>query len=243
MLQFAVDTGGTFTDLVVDGDEFAAALLQAVDDPVEPVEGLLDVFAGGSRRSRAQPGRVSRPRPELLVFGTTRATNAVVTGNDRPDGAALHTGSSGHPALPGGRRPDDAVRLHAGIPGAVRAAVAHLRGPRAGALRRHRPHAARRARGGRSSPSAYGSSRSRRSPSVCSGRSSTRRTKSRIGELLAELTPGDPRHAVARAQPEPARVPAGIVDGDRRVAEAADEPLLRRARDDGSRRTASTAGC
>ena len=77
----------------------------------------------------------------------------------------------------------------------------------AAVLRDRRRLARARGRGGRGLP-------------AC-GRSSTRRTSCRVGELLAERLPGVAVHAVARAQPDPARVPAGLVGRDRRVAQAA----------------------
>ena len=80
MLQFAVDTGGTFTDLVVDGEDFPPRFYKRSTTPSNPIDGLLDVFSGAA----ADHGLSLREflgRGESLVFGTTRATNAVVTGN------------------------------------------------------------------------------------------------------------------------------------------------------------------
>jgi N-methylhydantoinase A len=78
-LRFAVDTGGTFTDLVVEGDPRGLRFHKRPTTPDDPVVGLLDVLAaaaedfGGSRRELLERG-------DLFVFGTTRATNAIVTG-------------------------------------------------------------------------------------------------------------------------------------------------------------------
>jgi N-methylhydantoinase A len=80
MLQFAVDTGGTFTDLVVDGDEFPPRFYKRSTTPSNPIEGLLNVFrAAAADHGLSLDGFLGRG--ESLVFGTTRATNAVVTGN------------------------------------------------------------------------------------------------------------------------------------------------------------------
>lgn len=79
-LQFAVDTGGTFTDLVVDGDDVAPRFYKRSTTPANPIESLLEVFAAAA----ADHGLGLREflgRGESLVFGTTRATNAVVTGS------------------------------------------------------------------------------------------------------------------------------------------------------------------
>ena len=79
MLQFAVDTGGTFTDLVVDGDGVAPRLYKRSTTPANPIEGLLDVFAAAADDHGLGLDEFLG-RGESLVFGTTRATNAVVTG-------------------------------------------------------------------------------------------------------------------------------------------------------------------
>ena len=78
-LQFAVDTGGTFTDLVVDGDDVAPRFYKRSTTPANPIEGLLDVFSAAAADHRIGLHEFLA-RGESLVFGTTRATNAVVTG-------------------------------------------------------------------------------------------------------------------------------------------------------------------
>jgi N-methylhydantoinase A len=80
MLQFAVDTGGTFTDLVVDGDEFPPRFYKRSTTPSNPIEGLLNVFAAAATDHGLSLDELLG-RGESLVFGTTRATNAVVTGS------------------------------------------------------------------------------------------------------------------------------------------------------------------
>jgi len=78
-LRFGVDTGGTFTDLVVEGSGAALRFYKRPTTPGDPVLGLLDVLEAAahdhdlSRRELLEYGA-------YLVFGTTRATNAVVTG-------------------------------------------------------------------------------------------------------------------------------------------------------------------
>ena len=74
-LQFAVDTGGTFTDLVVDGDDVAPRFYKRSTTPANPIEGLLDVFSAAAADHDADLGEFLA-RGESLVFGTTRATNA-----------------------------------------------------------------------------------------------------------------------------------------------------------------------
>jgi N-methylhydantoinase A len=78
-LRFAADTGGTFTDLVVEGAGPEARLYKRPTTPDDPVEGLLDVIAAAAA-DEGVPVRDFLGRGDLFVFGTTRATNAVITG-------------------------------------------------------------------------------------------------------------------------------------------------------------------
>ncbi len=78
-MRLACDTGGTFTDLVVeDGDEIR--LFKASTTPDDPVRGVLDALA-----LAAQHDGVDRStflsRASMFVHGTTRAINAILTGN------------------------------------------------------------------------------------------------------------------------------------------------------------------
>jgi N-methylhydantoinase A len=78
-LAFAVDTGGTFTDLVVDGDDASPRFYKRSTTPANPIDGLLDVFSAAAA-DHSLTLREFLGRGASLVFGTTRATNAVVTG-------------------------------------------------------------------------------------------------------------------------------------------------------------------
>lgn len=80
-MRFAVDTGGTFTDLVVESDDGGSlGFFKAPTVPEDPVQGVLDAFAvaaaelGIDREKLLESGR-------LLVHATTRALNAVLTDN------------------------------------------------------------------------------------------------------------------------------------------------------------------
>jgi len=79
-LRFAVDTGGTFTDLVVAEDDGRLSLHKASTTPADPVAGVID-----SLRSAAdvggEPLASYLARGEILVHGTTHAINAIVTGS------------------------------------------------------------------------------------------------------------------------------------------------------------------
>ncbi|QEX14983.1 methylhydantoinase [Hypericibacter terrae] len=93
-MRLAVDTGGTFTDLVIeDGDRLY--LFKAPTTPANPIEGIIDVIdvaANGLSLSR----QVLLQRTELFVHGTTTATNAIVTG--RTAKTAFLT-TAGHPDI------------------------------------------------------------------------------------------------------------------------------------------------
>jgi N-methylhydantoinase A len=79
-MRFAVDTGGTFTDLVIEDDDGALSIHKSSTVPSDPVQGILDVFAVA-----AQARGVAREQllggASTLIHGTTRGLNAVLTGN------------------------------------------------------------------------------------------------------------------------------------------------------------------
>jgi len=93
-MRFAVDTGGTFTDLVI-ADSGHLRLFKAPTTPDAPEEGVIDVFGvaadalGLSLRDLLAAG-------DRLVHGTTTATNAVITG--RTARTAFLT-TAGHPDI------------------------------------------------------------------------------------------------------------------------------------------------
>ena len=78
-MRFAVDTGGTFTDLVIEEGP-RLHVFKSPTTPSNPVDGVLDVLEvaardmGRSRQNLLEQG-------EIFVHGTTTATNAIITGN------------------------------------------------------------------------------------------------------------------------------------------------------------------
>ncbi len=77
-MRCAIDTGGTFTDLALEhGGE--VRIFKTPTTPANPIVGILEVLeqaAGALEIDRAELlGQV-----EMLIHGTTRATNAVLTG-------------------------------------------------------------------------------------------------------------------------------------------------------------------
>lgn len=78
-MRFAVDTGGTFTDLVIEAASGELSVVKSPTVPDDPVQGILDVF-----QVAADERSVSRTEllqaGSTLVHGTTRALNAILTG-------------------------------------------------------------------------------------------------------------------------------------------------------------------
>ena len=94
-MRLAVDTGGTFTDLVVEDADGALRLFKCPTTPDDPVRGVLDVLAVAS-------AALGLERRELLAactlffHATTRSINAVLTGTTART-AFLTT--AGHPDI------------------------------------------------------------------------------------------------------------------------------------------------
>ena len=79
-MRFAVDTGGTFTDLIVEDDENGLHMFKASTTPDDPIRGVLDslqVAADDFELSLAD----LLGKADLFIHGTTHAINAIVTGN------------------------------------------------------------------------------------------------------------------------------------------------------------------
>jgi N-methylhydantoinase A len=79
MLRFAVDTGGTFTDLVVEHEE-RFRLYKVPSTPPDPVAAVLEVFEEAAK-DFGLDRRKFLGRGEVFIYGTTVATNAVLTGH------------------------------------------------------------------------------------------------------------------------------------------------------------------
>lgn len=94
-LRFAIDTGGTFTDLIVEDGDGAISLFKSPTTPDNPADGVINVLKLAAEQSE-EPLNEYLARGELLVYGTTTATNAVVTG--RTAKTAFLT-TAGHPDI------------------------------------------------------------------------------------------------------------------------------------------------
>ncbi len=69
-MRFACDTGGTFTDLIVESGDGALALYKAPPTPVDPVLGVLDALALAARDRDLELAEF-RGRGEMLIHGET----------------------------------------------------------------------------------------------------------------------------------------------------------------------------
>lgn len=79
-MRFAVDTGGTFTDLVVEGDSGEVRMYKASTTPSDPVAGVLDTLAlAATDYGLSLPDLLAKG--DMLIHGTTHAINAIITGN------------------------------------------------------------------------------------------------------------------------------------------------------------------
>ena len=232
-LRLAVDTGGTFTDLVIEGPD-GPPHVQEPDDTRRP-----DPRASSTSIDTAAADLAIAPeellgQAELFIHGTTRAINAILTG--RVARTAFLT-TKGHPDIllfrEGGRT--DPFNFTREYPPAYVPRALTFEVPERIGLRRRDRHAARRSRRARHHRGAPRARRSRRSRSASSGRSPTRARAARR-RAAPRAPPGRAVHALARPQPEPARVSPRLVDRDRRIAEADHDRVPGRPREPPARR-------
>jgi N-methylhydantoinase A len=93
-MRLAADTGGTFTDLVVEAGE-SVRLYKAATTPHEPADGILDAIGLAARDAR-RPIDAFLAETEVFIHGTTRAINAILTSTTAR--TALLT-TRGHPDM------------------------------------------------------------------------------------------------------------------------------------------------
>jgi N-methylhydantoinase A len=79
-LRFAVDTGGTFTDLVVGEPDGSLSLHKTATVPSDPVAGVINSLAAAAEAAGEALTKYLA-RGDILVHGTTHAINAIVTGS------------------------------------------------------------------------------------------------------------------------------------------------------------------
>jgi N-methylhydantoinase A len=79
MIRCAIDTGGTFTDLAVEDAGGAVAIYKCPTTPADPVEGVINVLRIAADARAMTLSRLLSD-VDILIHGTTRSTNAVLTG-------------------------------------------------------------------------------------------------------------------------------------------------------------------
>jgi N-methylhydantoinase A len=92
-LRFAVDTGGTFTDLIVGNPDGSIAIHKAPTTPADPAAGVLDALANAADAA-GESLQSYLGRAEIMIHGTTHAINAIING--RTAKTAFLT-TKGHP--------------------------------------------------------------------------------------------------------------------------------------------------
>jgi N-methylhydantoinase A len=94
-MRFACDTGGTFTDLIVEDDQHGLHMYKAATTPADPVKGVLDALALAASDMDLSLAELLG-QGEMLIHGTTHAINAIITGSTAKT-AFLTT--AGHPDI------------------------------------------------------------------------------------------------------------------------------------------------
>ena len=103
-MRFATDTGGTFTDLIIEDDSGHIRMFKAATVPSEPVRGVLDAFDVAAKELRTDR-RALLSRGDMFIHGTTHAINAIITKKTAKTALLV---TRGHPDIlvlrEGGRR-------------------------------------------------------------------------------------------------------------------------------------------
>ncbi len=90
-MRLATDTGGTFTDLIVEEDDGSITLHKAPTVPADPVAGVLDALRVAAD-ARGIDVRTLLGRATSFVHGTTHAINAIITGRTAPTALIVSAG-------------------------------------------------------------------------------------------------------------------------------------------------------
>src|SRR5215210_6199067 len=78
-MRLSVDTGGTFTDLVLESADHGRLMFKSSTTPEDPVLGVLDVV-GLAADHLGVTAAALLAQTEVLFHATTRAINAILTG-------------------------------------------------------------------------------------------------------------------------------------------------------------------
>ena len=94
-MRLSVDVGGTFTDLVVDDGDGQLELHKTSTTSPDPIDGILTVLEIAAT-ARGATLRQFLAAADTFIHGTTRAINAVVTGNTAKTAFLV---TAGHPDI------------------------------------------------------------------------------------------------------------------------------------------------
>lgn len=78
-MRLACDTGGTFTDLVVEHDDGKLEMFKAPTTPDDPVRGVIDALGLAAGHAKL-PLADYLGQADTFIHGTTHAINAIITG-------------------------------------------------------------------------------------------------------------------------------------------------------------------
>lgn len=90
-MRFASDTGGTFTDLVVEDGDGRVTMYKASTVPSDPVAGVLDALQLAAEDRGLSLAELLR-RGKTFIHGTTHAINAIITGRTARTALLVTTG-------------------------------------------------------------------------------------------------------------------------------------------------------
>ena len=94
-LRFACDTGGTFTDLVVEDGKGNIEIFKASTTPSDPVDGVLNALNLAAETHKIELAEYLK-LGDVFIHGTTHAINAILTGKTARTGFLT---TQGHPDI------------------------------------------------------------------------------------------------------------------------------------------------
>ncbi|MEE2746271.1 MAG: hydantoinase/oxoprolinase family protein, partial [Pseudomonadota bacterium] len=94
-MRFACDTGGTFTDLIVEDDTGSLSMYKAATTPDDPIVGALNALRLAAEDRDIELSSLLG-KGEMFIHGTTHAINAIITGNTAKTGFFT---TKGHPDI------------------------------------------------------------------------------------------------------------------------------------------------
>ena len=234
-VRITVDTGGTFTDVVVSDRSGSFSLGKALTTPARSFDGMRAAIEVAARRWDGI-SQSSCADTDMLIYGTTRATNAIVTRSTAKTAFLTTEASRDILVLKEGGKFDPHDFCHdypePYIPRRHTFEIASASTREGGVVTPARHE------GTRSCSARIGEQRVRGDRGLPALVDRQPRPRAGVGELIERGAARRALHAVARADPDPARISPRLDHRDRRFAEAADAAAPRA---DGSGSRAPTA--